>query len=343
MRVLIIQTAFIGDVILATPLVEKLHRFYPEAVIDVLVRKGNESLLVNHPKIKEIITWNKKINKLRNLLRIIISVRKKKYDYVINAHRFASSGIVTVLSGAKTTIGFDKNPFSFFFSKKYKHIINVNGTQHEVDRNLSLIESITDSSPEKPKLYPSQLDEQEVSIYKSNPFGCIAPASVWFTKQFPREQWINLIALLLDGKWKKISNDHRNLKIYLVGGKEDFELCESIKKKLGGNAVINLAGKLSLLQTSALMRDAVMNFVNDSAPLHLCSAMNANVTAVFCSTVPAFGFGPLSDNHFIIELKQPLYCRPCGLHGYNICPEGHFRCALDIDIASFASNSKGYA
>jgi heptosyltransferase-2 len=60
--------------------------------------------------------------------------------------------------------------------------------------------------------------------------------------------------------------------------------------------------------------------------------VNANVTAVFCSTVPAFGFGPLSDKSFVVEKNDKLYCRPCGLHGKKSCPEGHFKCANDIRI-----------
>jgi heptosyltransferase-2 len=91
-----------------------------------------------------------------------------------------------------------------------------------------------------------------------------------------------------------------------------------------------LAGKLTFLQSAALMKSAEMNYVNDSAPMHFASAMNAPVTAVYCSTVPAFGFGPLSDIRFIVQHEAPLYCRPCGLHGFRQCPEKHFRCAKEI-------------
>ena len=80
------------------------------------------------------------------------------------------------------------------------------------------------------------------------------------------------------------------------------------------------------------MKDAEMNYVNDSAPLHLAGAMNAPVTVVYCSTIPDFGFGPLSDNSKIIETKLDLKCRPCGLHGYKECPLTHFKCAHSIDI-----------
>jgi len=87
----------------------------------------------------------------------------------------------------------------------------------------------------------------------------------------------------------------------------------------------------SLLQSAALMKGAIMNYVNDSAPLHLASAMNAPVTAVFLSTVPQFGFTPLSDNSSVCETSLDLPCRPCGLHGKGACPEGHFKCA-EIEV-----------
>ena len=118
MKILIIQTAFLGDVVLATPVVEKLHRFFPDARIDFLLRKGNETLLNNHPIIENIIVWNKKEGKWKNVWKIIQQIRKIKYDYVINLQRFATSGIITAFSGGKQTIGFNKNPLSFLFSRR---------------------------------------------------------------------------------------------------------------------------------------------------------------------------------------------------------------------------------
>src|SRR6516165_5595920 len=135
-KFLIIQTAFIGDVVLATGLIEKLHQYFPDAQIDFLVRKGNESLIVNHPLLQEVLVWNKKEKKFSNLLGMLARIRKTKYDKVINVQRFAATGFLTAFSGAKETIGFDKNPFSFMFSKKIKHII-ADG-EHEIKRNHEL-------------------------------------------------------------------------------------------------------------------------------------------------------------------------------------------------------------
>ncbi|MFX8393269.1 hypothetical protein ABTL67_19395, partial [Acinetobacter baumannii] len=90
--ILIIQTAFIGDAVLATGLSEKLHAFFPNAQIDFLVRKGNESLFSNHPFLHKVLIWNKKQSKYKNLLQLLIQIRSNKYDTIINVQRFAATG-----------------------------------------------------------------------------------------------------------------------------------------------------------------------------------------------------------------------------------------------------------
>ena len=323
MKILIIQTAFIGDVILATALIEKLQQHFPDAEIDFLLRKGNESLLQNHPHLHEVLVWNKKQNKTKNLLSILNKIRKTKYDFIINCQRFFSTGMLTAFSTANEKIGFDKNPLSIFFDKKIKHqIADSQHFTHEVQRNHELIKHLTDDQPALPKLYPSKTDFEKIKTeFPTKNYVCIAPTSVWFTKQWPAEKWVELIG--------KISLEKD---IFLLGAPTDLEACEKIKNAANHPKIHNLAGRLSLLQSAALMQNATMNYVNDSAPLHLASAMNAPVTAIFCSTVPSFGFTPLSSRRRVVETKEKLDCRPCGLHGFKTCPKGHFKCA-DIDFA----------
>ena len=318
---LIIQTAFIGDVVLATGIVEKLSAFFPDAKIDFILRKGNEGLLINHPRIRKLIVWDKKKNKLGNLWKILNEVRKTRYDKVINVQRFAATGLLTAFSGAKQTIGFDKNPMSFMFGKKIKHIVSTGGSvRHEIERNNDLVAGFTDRLALRPKLYPAQTDFDIVEKYKTQPYITISPASVWFTKQYPKEKWISFL-----------KNLPVELAIFLLGAPGDHLLAEEIKSESGKSLIQNLCGNLSFLQSAALMKDAIMNYVNDSAPMHFASAMNAPVTAVYCSTLPLFGFGPLSDKSYVVEIAEPLYCRPCGLHGRSACPEGHFFCAYKIN------------
>ncbi|MCB9307987.1 MAG: glycosyltransferase family 9 protein [Lewinellaceae bacterium] len=325
MRILIIQTAFIGDVVLATALVEQLRRCHADAEIDFLLRRGNEGLVGGHPHIRNLLVWDKKQHKYAGLFRLLGQIRRTRYDWVINCQRFAASGLLTAFSGAKHTTGFDKNPFSVFFTRQVKHVIgNSKSPVHEVERNLALIAHLGNGGFDRPKLYPAAVDRQKAqALADGMPYVCMAPTSVWFTKQWPARKWAQLAA--------QMASTHR---IFLLGGKADEQACEEIRQSSGRpEAVINMAGQLSFLESAALIERAAMTYANDSAPIHIASAVNAPVTAVFCSTVPAFGFSPLSDRSYVAETAAPLKCRPCGLHGLKRCPEGHFACAEGIDPA----------
>jgi len=315
--IIFIQTAFIGDVILATALIEAWKKEFPNSSIDFLVRAGNEGILSGHPIIRNLYLFDKS-RKLKNILHLIKCFRRNKYDIAVNVQRYASTGIITTLSGAKVTVGFKKNPLSLFFSIRVGHKLD---GRHEINRNHALISPWVGSMVCLPKLYPSTKDEMKVNLLKKGKYFTISPASVWFTKQFPKSKWIELL-----------DNLEPASTIYLLGGKSDGKLCDEIIGETTHNSVVSMAGKLSILQSATLMKEAEMNFVNDSAPLHIASAMNAPVTAIFCSTVPKFGYVPLSDNNTIVETKEPLACRPCGLHGYKKCPKTHFKCAQSITI-----------
>ncbi len=317
-NILIIQTAFIGDAILASSLAEKLHASFPGTAISLLVRKGNESIYAGHPFLKETLVWNKQEKKLIHLFKLLGRIRKNKYDCVINCHRYASSGFLTGFSGARHKAGYKQNPFSFLFNLTVKH--RIGDGRHETERYNELVEDFTDAAVFKPKLYPQATDQALVAAYQRQPYVCMAPASVWFTKQLPAQKWIELC--------DKTAHDKT---IYLLGAPGDKGLCENIRAGSQHPDIKVLAGELNLLQSCALMEKAVMNYVNDSAPLHLASSVNAPVRAFFCSTVPEFGFGPLSHDSKTIGVSG-LNCRPCGLHGYKACPLGHFKCALHMPL-----------
>ncbi|MEP7278900.1 MAG: glycosyltransferase family 9 protein [Bacteroidota bacterium] len=329
-KFLVIQTAFIGDVVLATGLLEKLHAYFPGAEIDFLVRKGNEGLLRFHPFLHETLVWDKREGKLKGLRNLLRIIRSRKYDKVINVQRFTTTGILTAFSGAKEKIGFDKNPLSALFTTKIKHVISTSQyPKHEIERNNDLIAHFTDGKAFKPRLYPSGNDFAAVASYREPSYICIAPSSVWFTKQYPAAKWISFIQQLPPAYY-----------VYLLGAATDKQLCDGIMAACSGKNLFNLCGQLSFLQSAALMKHAVMNYVNDSAPLHFASSVNAPVTAVYCSTLPSFGFGPVSDTGFIVETEEALACRPCGLHGRKACPLGHFKCAYGIKNEQLTASLK---
>lgn len=322
-RILVIQTAFIGDVILALPVAQRLKQRFPEAEIHMMVRKGNEGLLANHPAVDRVWVWNKaQGGKYRDLWRLLKQLWAFKFDLVVNVQRFAATGLLTWLLRARHKACFKSNPFAFACSHRAAHRIGKAGdaaAPHEVDRNLSLIAPWADTSREAPRLYPSEDDIAAVRKHaKRGPYVVIAPASVWFTKQAPRGKWVEMI--------RQLSAQYH---VYLVGSPAEAALCEELAMShIRGES---LAGKLTLLQSAALMQGAAQVFCNDSAPMHLASAMNAPTTAVYCSTVPEFGFGPLAEGSRVVEIREKLACRPCSLHGKASCPEKHFKCGFDLD------------
>lgn len=323
-KILIIQTAYIGDVILATSLVEYIKGQLPECKIHFLLRKGNESLLEENPQIEKVWVWDKG-KKFSSMFSIISGLREEKFDYTFNIQRFTNSAIFTLMSGANQKIGFKSNILSLFFSKAIEHKIPYNYQDtflHEVQRIFLLIQDIIKKdipSKEnlKPKLYFTEQDHKKIKdLNLPNDYIVLAPASVWFTKQWPKDHWQTLLELL------------GGQNCYFIGAPTDIDF---INRIIGKNQnAINLAGKLNLRQSALLMKDARRVIVNDSAPLHLASSVNAKTSALFCSTVPDFGYGPLSDDAKTLQIMPRLECMPCGLHGKTECPLGHFNCGHQL-------------
>jgi len=307
-------------VILALPLLQQLRKKYPEADIHFLVRKGNEILLKNHPALNRVWTWDKNHRKYVSLYQLIKKLRNYRFDSLFNLHRFSSSGLLMAMIKADQKICFDKNPFSFLASQKVNHRIpdsEQGKIIHEVQRNLSLLEGKI-IAPVRPELYPGNDEYDAVKPYQaSSPYLVIAPASVWATKQWPAEKWKSLLGRLPS-----------KFNVYIIGSKADTAIAKLLLD--AHPQISNLCGKLNLLQTAALLKKAVRVFSNDSAATHLASGVNSPVTTIYCSTIPQFGFGPLSDQNSLVETDTKLDCRPCGLHGYSSCPEKHFSCALHI-------------
>lgn len=331
-KILIIQTAFIGDVILATSMIEYLQMNFPNAQLDFLLRKGNESIIQTNPHINKLYIWTKNINKYKSLFSLLKEIRTEKYDTVINIQRFFNSGFLTAFSGAKMKIGFHSNPLSFFFSDQIEHKIphpspiGENGFLHEVQRNAQLCAPIISNfqipkaDDLRLKLYFDENDERIIKELKTpEKYFVLAPSSVWYTKQWHADKWSELIEKL---------KDHG--RIYLIGGPDDIDYIKSISEE--SIDIIHLEGKLSLRQSALLMKTAKRVFVNDSAPLHLASSVNAKVTAIFCSTVPDFGYGPLADDAVVMQANPRLKCMPCGLHGHKSCPIGTFECSSVVDV-----------
>jgi heptosyltransferase-2 len=326
--VLVIQTAFIGDAILGLVVPQALKQLYPDAEVHYLVRKGVESLTAHHPQLAHTWTWDKTQGKYRNLRNLLARVRQHRFGAVVTLQRFAATGLLCGFSGAPLRVGFAKNPISFRFTHRLPHHLGQKGDPnypHETDRNLSLLQPFGMGHPPAawrvPRLHPGpQALARVQAMLPAGLFVTFAPASVWATKRWPAEQWVKLGRLITP-----------NMPVVLVGGPADASLCQHIADSLPPGSAINLAGKLSLMESAVAIGRSARLFSNDSSPLHLASAMGTPTTALFLSTLREYGFGPLAPGSRVAQSPEPLPCRPCGLHGHKACPQHHFTCAWGLE------------
>lgn len=317
-KILIIHTAFIGDVILSTPLIKKIKAKYADSEITYMTTPAGKAVLENNPLINEFIVYDKKKkNKgVKAMFKILSKLRKNRYDLAVLPHRYLRTNILAYFAGIKERIGYKSSEASFLLSKKvfYKK------GEHEVERLLNLIE-YENFQDKEIDLYPKEKEEKTVDgIWKE--YGLedkknivIAPGSRWKTKMWPIEYYNDLI--------EKLLKNEKN-RIIVVGGKEEKDL--SIKSVEG---LVDLRGKTSLLDLAEIIKRSDILVSNDSSPLHIASAFDTFVIAIFGATVKELGFTPWTKNSIVVE-NAGLYCRPCGLHGGNSCPEKHFKCMLEI-------------
>jgi len=323
-KILIIQTAFLGDVILCTPLIKATKKLFPHSFISFLLIPDTKNVVENNPHLDEIIIYDKKGKEkgLKNFFKIVGKIKKENFDLAIIPHRYIRSALLPYLAKIPQRIGFDKSIGSFLFTRK----VTYQNDLHEVDRNLHLLNDFShDLSDRTPELFPGSEDFsyasqllQDSGVKENDKMVGIAPASVWATKRWLPERFAEVSDFLIK---------EAGAKVIFLGSKEDERLCLEIAKLMEEKPVI-LAGKTNILRSAAIISKCKVILSNDSAPVHIASAMKRPVVAIFGSTIPEFGFGPYGEGHTIIEKK--MECRPCGIHGKNRCPEKHFKCMTEI-------------
>ena len=317
MNILIIHTAFIGDIVLSTALISKVKEKYPDSDIYYLTTPLGKEILKNNPKIKEIIVYDKrgKDKGFGAFISFVRKIRKLKIDICLTPHRYLRSSILSLLSGASIRVGYDIASLAFVYNKKIKY----DKTKHEVEKLLSFIDDNTKRY--KLEMYPSEKDKIKINsllknLSENKKIILIAPGSKWFTKKWPEEYFRILIQNL-------VKRD--DLLIVITGGKEEKEIELNLNSK-----ILDLRGEITLLELAELTKRAVLVVSNDSAPIHITSAFpDTRIVGIFGPTVKEFGFFPWSKNSKVFEIKG-LYCRPCAIHGGNSCPEKHFRCMREI-------------
>ena len=337
---LVVQTAFLGDMVLTTPLLEALSKRGP---VDVVATPANATLLKNHRAVRDVIIYDKRgahrgwsgLRVVANAIRTRADGSSRGSSVAYMAQGSLRSAALARMAGIARVVGFETSAGRWLYSER----VQFDSSVHHAGR-LLMLASLFDASGAlpRPSLYPGADDDaavnallQHAGIAESTPLIVLAPGSVWATKRWPG--YAQLASLL--------ANRLVDARLVITGSPNDTALAAEIAadvERAGMPPVIDATGKLSLLGTAALIRRARCVVTNDSAPLHLASAMNVPTVALFGPTVPAFGFGPLAERRAIVQ-HETLPCRPCDAHGPKQCPLGHWRCMRQVDADRVAARA----
>lgn len=321
-KILVVQTSYLGDVVLTMPLLSELKRRFPRAVLSVLCTPQAKDLLDGNPEIDEIITDDKKGRQKgwAGLWRKAQELRSRGFTLALSPHKSFRSALLLFLAGVPYRVGFRQSAGWFFYhARAYR-----DSDRHDVERNLSILQPLGIDPEDCRRVLRIDADLQSqqavegifrsLGVERNGLALGINPGSVWPTKRWTADGYADLIVQL---------KRKYDCKILLFGGPEDSHTVSKIQE-LSGHVGVNLAGKLSLKELACALDWCGALITNDSGPMHLAVARGVPVVAIFCATTPSLGFYPYSSRAVVVQ--KGLSCRPCSSHGGRRCPLGTEDC-----------------
>jgi heptosyltransferase-2 len=318
-KILVIQTAFLGDVILSTAFFRALAALFPEASVDAVTIPSTQIVFRHFPAVRRVWTLDKNstFRKMRDFLRLAWELRRERYAAAVSLQLHATSSLLMIAAGIPVRVGFRRQ-------KGLTHPVVPPKGLHMRLRYLTLLSPWTNRTfDDRTELVWSDAEERvaegiaEPLRKRSNVLVGVAPGSVWPTKRWPSEYYSELATGLAK----------RGIVVVGLGGREDRALCDEALAGTEGRSR-NCAGELSVLESAALIRRLDALVTNDTAPLHIADAVGTPVFALFGPTVRRFGCTPYRPDDRVFEVD--LDCRPCSKHGGRRCPRTHFRCMRDL-------------
>ena len=326
---LVIQTSFLGDTVLTTPLLAQLANRGP---VDVVATPAAAALLANHPAVRTLIAYDKRgaDRGLLGLWRLAQRLRAARYDVAFLAQGSWRSAALALLAGIPSRLGFSTSAGRLLYSRRVAYRDDL----HHAARLLMLARPNgrePTAAELRPTLAPGAAERAEVDAFlrergagTGERLVAVAPGSVWGTKRWPHYPQL---AQALAGASR----------VVVVGSADDTPLADEIVAAAPGT--LDATGRLSLLASAELLGRCAVLVTNDSAPMHLASAMGTPTVALFGPTVPEFGFGPLAPRAIVVG-HDALACRPCDRHGPHRCPLGHHRCMRELSPSVVADRAR---
>jgi lipopolysaccharide heptosyltransferase II len=325
-RLLLVQTAFLGDIILTTPLIAALRRHLPQAELAMLVTPAAVPLVAAHPGLDRVIVDDKRGTGrgARGLVHLVRRLRAARFDVAIAAHKSVRTALALRAGGIPRRIGFATAPAAALYTDRVPRP----ATAHDRDRLLGLLAPLGVSAVAAEEARPwiavdpasrARAEALLAPWRDGRPLAVLAPGSAWRTKRWPTSAFGALVRAL----------DADGYRCLVVGGPAELGLTAAVQTAAGGVGV-DLGGRTDLPLLAAVMARAAVAVTNDSAPMHVASAVGVPQVAIFCATVPAQGYGPVGRRALIVE--RDLACRPCGRHGGARCPRGTDDCRKLVTV-----------
>ncbi len=316
-KILIIRFSALGDVILTTPLITVLQKEFPQAKIFYAIKESFAGIL---PQGVECLTLNRE-ESFANFRRKVAAAAP--YDLIIDLHSSLRSRILCLGLKTKKIVRFRKP-----YLKRLLTILTkknfLRTTPSVPQRYLNTLTNILPTVPRaeslRPILYYQNLPFEIANSLKGKKYFLIAPGSRWFTKKWPLEYFLSLT--------RQICQKKQDYLPVLLGGPDEADDCRYIQQGLDRQALL-LAGDLNLPQVVTLIRQARFIVCNDSGLMHMAAATDTPIYALFTSTIPEFGFAPLSPYAKIITAPD-IPCRPCNHKGLAECPKGDYICGRKL-------------
>ena len=331
-NILVIRFSSLGDIVLATPLLRALRARFPSAHIDFIVRKEYAELVKYNPNLTKCYEFDTTAG-FSGLQKLKKRLRTERYDLVIDIHNSIRSRYLRIWLDAQEVVLINKRMFARIMFVKFKK--NLYGdTVSVADRYIEPVTKfgVQNDGAGLELPIPDEISAragEAIALSEINRSGSViglCPSAKHATKCWPSERFAELgSGLIQTGETT----------ILLFGGPSDVKTCSTIAQTIRttskASSIIDLSGKLSLLETAAAMKFCDVIVTNDSGLMHIAAAMKRKVVALFGSTVREFGFFPVGTENIVIE-RAGLYCRPCSHIGCSECPEGHFRCMKEIRV-----------
>jgi len=309
-RILIIRPSALGDICRSAPILAALKQRYPDAKIDWMARDTFTQAIEHHPDLNQVIPFKrvelgKQCRHFRfgPLIKWLRTLRKNKYDMVLDCQGLARSGFFSRATGAKLRYGFkDSQELGWLFHNKR---IDAPKEMHTVDRMLALAKAAgADISNPNITLYAGQAELSEVVIEYPEPYAVLAPTSAWTAKCWPIERFTELAQELTKNKAIE--------RVIIVGGPGERLHCAPLLELAKDHPKItDRVGSTSIALLMAIIARSKLTVANDSAALHMAVGFNRPLVGLLGPTDPkkAAPFGREQDMIQHIEPGDEFYFR----------------------------------